>query len=248
MDKSTLLNIKLVNNTGSAIRTEIEAGNIRSQENSSSDPDEFSGKINVNLSYLRDLFNLKKLNLSDISITNLSIKKISVALSEIEYTLSCFGSYHYIVGRSEKAFGENLDDAKDKFRTQLIYSFEEDPIEDGIAHEAESILNEVLEKYPDLAQDWIYSISQELLDSPGIAADLITCLGRIDINKIKIVCDNIAFEALKQPDIELREAAVCAIEHWRKGEFIKLLKYYIPNEKDLWLKDYAERVLRNLRK
>jgi len=124
-----------------------------------------------------------------------------------------------------------------------IYSaLDASPVEDGQCHGTEDILRRVLVDLTD-APIWLQSLIFER-STPSTAASLIKCLGRLEPPVSLAWRANIIRNALAHSDIEVRDTAVQAVENWKDKELLVALKKH--DEKEGWLRDYINRVIRDV--
>lgn len=135
---------------------------------------------------------------------------------------------------------------EDAFVTRLIASLEEEPIEDGRHHPAERLLAGVIERSPDAAL-WISSFVRSTASRrPAVAAAAMRCLGRLSGGLISPWGVDLAMDSLRSRSVEVREAAVRALESWGGARAVSALRAYLPDERVGWLRGYAEQVVVDL--
>ena len=145
---------------------------------------------------------------------------------------------------SPKAFDEKT--AKEEFRRNLLRRIEIEPIEDGYTHSAEEILEKAAMEYRPFWSDWVQSIYLEHLNKPAIAASILRCVGRLELDLVKSWGMLMAISALSHPDLELREAAVRALELWGGEQSLYALKTRVDVESNSWLLRYIKDVMEDL--
>lgn len=129
----------------------------------------------------------------------------------------------------------------DLFRKELLQRIKSAPIEDGVTHLAESLLKRVIYQNSD-APDWFLLILGEYkLVYPSICASIIRCLGRLNYFNGGV---EIMEVYIKHSDVEIRDAAIRALEHWGGEASIGVLREHHDSEK--WLNDYVEQVIKDL--
>ncbi len=136
--------------------------------------------------------------------------------------------------------------AEEEFRQKLLLSFEWEPIEDGYSHPAEQIIEDALKRYKSGAINWIQAVYHGHTGRPAIAANILRCIGRLDCNLIEPWGIEMATKGLSNPDVEIRDAAICAFEIWGGAESVATLKDHLKAETVPWLKDYIRWVIRDL--
>lgn len=139
---------------------------------------------------------------------------------------------------------------ENRSRTRLISalhsSFEADPLEDGMYHPAEEIIIEALHSEENhLVLEWLRT---ECLDvaRPSFAASVLRCLGRQTEPGTNSWRAELVGAALAIKDVEIRDAAVQAVESWEDPELLDLLESH--SESVTWLRDYIHDVFDDLRR
>ncbi|MCY4226867.1 MAG: hypothetical protein OXF20_04070 [Gammaproteobacteria bacterium] len=133
---------------------------------------------------------------------------------------------------------------KERFISDLRLAFENDPVQDGVVHPAEKIIDEALCSMSQQgAYQWLSELSLDV-DHPDMAASALRCLGRRD-SEPTAWCVRLVKSALKIDDIEIRDAAVQAAESWGKVEFCSVLEKH--SEDVHWLNDYIQDVVCDLK-
>lgn len=116
---------------------------------------------------------------------------------------------------------------------------DDETVEDGYTHSAESVLHEHIEHYG------AASLIEHAFatDSPIRSADLIRLLGRIpevEVDLRRMVVER----GLASPQVAVRDAALQAAETWEDPSLVVLLRDHrdaVP-----WLSQYAEKIVRGL--
>ena len=145
---------------------------------------------------------------------------------------------------------DNLQMATDTFQLDipkkernwqmLIKSLIEDyPVEDGYSHPAEEILKEVIFEDNIAFKEWLLQLEKE---NEALFAEVLRLLGRIEPTQIEDWYLEIAKIALANPNIEVRDAAVQAIELWATPKAFSLLREHC--EQTSWLKEYIDRIIK----
>lgn len=134
---------------------------------------------------------------------------------------------------------------KERFISDLRLAFEGDPVEDGVVHPAEKIIGEALYSVNrQSVYQWLSELSLDV-DHPDMASSVLRCLGRRKLGPISW-CVKLVKSALTTDDVEIRDAAVQAMESWGKVEFCNVLKNH--SEDVHWLHDYIHDVIYDLKK
>ena len=132
----------------------------------------------------------------------------------------------------------------DSMRALILSLLESIPVEDGITHAAEEVLERTL-KRTTRAAETIWRILEDVYDRPSIASGLLQCIGRLDYKYFSECAIEHLRSALGHKSVEVREAAIGAIELWEATELQCLLAdYHDPVQ---WVAEYAVQVARDLR-
>ncbi|MCY4369441.1 MAG: hypothetical protein OXF41_08460 [bacterium] len=140
-------------------------------------------------------------------------------------------------GTTDLAFGV-------RFRHQLQTAFRLEPVENGIRHEAESIIDEALKGTESITV--LDSFRAGIIeDSPaGFAASILLCLGRRnDLGTAAWRADLIK-ASLKSDDVEVRDAAAQAAEFWSDRTIRSVLQEHA--EPEGWLAEYINDIIGDL--
>ena len=127
----------------------------------------------------------------------------------------------------------------------LHASFEADPLEDGMYHPAEVIIGEALRSRE--APRFLEWLSAFCLDAahPSFAASVLRCLGRQTYPGTGSWRAGLVRDGLSIDDVEIRDAAVQAVESWGDSDLIDVLEAH--SESASWLQDYIRDVIADLR-
>ena len=135
--------------------------------------------------------------------------------------------------------------ARARLDSDLRASFEAEPLEDGMSHPAEKIIDQVLQSGE--GQSVLRWLREFCLNAaqPSFAASVLLCLGRqthlgTSSWRAELVNDGLAME-----DVEIRDAAVQAAESWEDQVLIDVLESH--SELVTWLQDYIRDVINDLR-
>jgi hypothetical protein len=123
---------------------------------------------------------------------------------------------------------------------ELVDALLDEPIQDGVTHHSESILRDALNKSPKTVHAWIAD-NWENETNAGILASLMKCIGRLSWDEVLVWGLDATQASLQHSDIEVRDAAVQAIELWNSPEAIQLLRGH--EEGVDWLRDYIAQIL-----
>lgn len=134
------------------------------------------------------------------------------------------------------------DDFRDQFYFQLLYELELEPIEDGVSHPIERILQDLISKSSQVGRDWITASFQRLIDEKkdSIAAGLLQCIGRIKSDALETIIEDLVSQGLAHSNAEVRESAISVMEQLEHQSFVSTL----GNHQDSvpWLQRYARKV------
>ena len=138
---------------------------------------------------------------------------------------------------------KSVNSKKLLIREKLHIAFEQESIEDGIAHIGEQIVAESIDNSDML--DWCYELCLDV-EHPTFAASLLRCLGRLPLHGTENWRENIISSALASDDMEIRYAAVKVAETW--GEYdLGLLRVLCAHEEpERWIHRYLEDVIESL--
>lgn len=115
-----------------------------------------------------------------------------------------------------------------------------EPVEDGYTHPAEKLLEKALNEYGNAMVEWIQSFIYDY-ENRAMAAALLECVARIPYTEIRTWATPLAKMALQDRNVQIRDAAVCALEMWGDSNSLEVLSAHRENEP--WLRDYIERVI-----
>ncbi len=132
-----------------------------------------------------------------------------------------------------------------RFRGKLIATLLDEPIEDGVTHPAEGLIDEALRTNPSDYRDWL---SQALVEHfptrPSISASIVRCIGRLESDQVGPWGMHVADDALRHKDVEVREAGVRSLEAWGGREALEILHRHRDSE--AWLDEYVKQVIVDL--
>jgi phosphatidylethanolamine/phosphatidyl-N-methylethanolamine N-methyltransferase len=135
--------------------------------------------------------------------------------------------------------------APDDFRVHLrdLYqALQQEPVLDGLDHPGVAILIEAFEDDPDVAARWMLN---QLADpaGPAMVSDILRLLCRFK-PQTSAWRRNVVAAALRSTSVELRDAAIQAVESWGDPELVALLSAHADVAP--WLDDYATQVVKDL--
>jgi hypothetical protein len=131
--------------------------------------------------------------------------------------------------------------AHKELQRELQMRFDAEQIEDGLTHPAERPVSEVLQKYPE-AKEWLW----QLLSDPRYKyrIELLRCVGRMPSQLVGDWGIWVASQMLQSENIEVRDAAICALELWGTEAAAEALRAH--REPVPWLADYVASLLKAL--
>ncbi len=142
--------------------------------------------------------------------------------------------------------GQELIDEHEQTRLahKLHTAFEAEPLEDGMHHKAEDIIEQALQ-YGENERilEWLRAFSSDDTQ-PVFAASVLRCLGRQEYPGTSPWRSELVRDALAVDDIEIRDAAVQAAELWGDRDMLPVLKSH--SEPEPWLQDYISDVIDDL--
>lgn len=132
-----------------------------------------------------------------------------------------------------------------RFRTKLIATLLDEPIEDGVTHSAEGLIDEALRADPSDCQNWLSQVLVEQYPTrPSLCASIVRCIGRLDHNRVRGWGMRVIDDALQNRDAEVRDAAICALEAWGGPAALDMLRRH--QDAEAWLSEYVQQVIVDL--
>ena len=125
----------------------------------------------------------------------------------------------------------------------LIVTIDAEPVEDGLTHPGEHVLTRMVQRDSVAAKACLERILRKGC-SPAMAAAVLRLLGRIDRPFDVVWRAEMVAEALRHRNVEVRDAAVQAVEQWEELDLIPTLQRH--NESIDWLQDYIHQVIADL--
>ena len=169
----------------------------------------------------------------------------TVSVSNFNFKIDETISENFAVWREFSPFEQTVGNHQSYLKCRLISLFSYIPIEDGYDHPAEAIIKEALKSNKVKSLDTLRTLA---LDPKrvGIASDLLRCLGRISEAGDEFWRASLIGSALKSEQVQLRDAAIQTAELWGGERLIAILSEHQEKERVDWLRDYLERVIRDL--
>lgn len=150
-----------------------------------------------------------------------------------------------IPGRIKLVIPDQNDRRYESFRIKFVSLLLDDPLEDGITHPAEQVIEESLSYDVSETCDWLSTALVDYYDTrPSIGAAILRCIGRLEFAQVGDWGMRVADDALQHHDIEVREAAIRALEAWGGTEAVEMLSNHSDSED--WLNDYTQQVILDL--
>lgn len=131
-----------------------------------------------------------------------------------------------------------------RLANKLYAAFETQPLEDGMHHKAEDIIEQALQSGEDeRILEWLRAFSLDAAQ-PVFAASVLRCLGRQEHLGTSSWRSALVHNALALDDVEIRDAAVQAAELWGDSDILPVLKSH--SDPESWLRDYISDVIDDL--
>lgn len=144
-------------------------------------------------------------------------------------------------------YDETVSDETVSKVNELIYLLKIESIEDGYFHPAEKLIEDSLKSSKFDPNHWVYAMYFKNVDTePTLAAAVLRLLGRVPTRQVGEWGLVIAINALSHRDVEVREAAVRALERWGGHEAFNALKSRVDVESIPWLAAYIRQVIIDL--
>ncbi len=132
------------------------------------------------------------------------------------------------------------------FQRELLYTIETEPIEDGYKHPGEQIISKALYSFKKDAIYWIQGIFHDNWRYPGVAAAILRLVGRLPAKIADPWAHILVINGIIHPSIEVRDAAIRAIELWDDPRFVDFLSAH-REEQVSWLAEYFDEVIADLK-
>ncbi len=136
------------------------------------------------------------------------------------------------------------DQGQQRLATWLWAAFETAPLEDGMDHPAEKIIEQALQSNEShCVLEELRSLSLDAAH-PSFAASVLRCLGRQQNPGTDTWRTDLVRDGLTVDDAEIRDATVYAAEWWGGREMRNVLQSH--SEPEPWLRDYIRNVIEDL--
>lgn len=130
-----------------------------------------------------------------------------------------------------------------RLENELRAAFEAEPLEDGMSHPAELVIEKALRSTESaFVLDWLKSLCLDV-ERPAFSASVLQCLGRQTVPGTSKWRAELVRGALGLDNIEIRDAAVQAAELWDDENLADVLRSH--DEAKPWLREYIEEILEN---
>src|SRR5262249_973271 len=130
-----------------------------------------------------------------------------------------------------------------EFEKELLGLLREEPVEDGYTHPTEGLLEKLLKTNREAAV-WIQTVFIDHHKNPAIASGILKCIGRLRCDFVEPWGKLMVKTGLRESSLEIREAAVTALELWGDRESVEMLKDH--TETIPWLARYIKQVIEDL--
>lgn len=137
-------------------------------------------------------------------------------------------------------------DFKEHFFFQMLSELELEPVEDGVSHAVERLMQDVLTKSAQLGLQWIKASFHRLIEEEkdSAAAGLLQCIGRIKSQALDSINSELVTRAIGHENAEIREAAISVVEQSEDKNLLAILSEH--NDPVPWLARYTKQVLSDL--
>ena len=138
-------------------------------------------------------------------------------------------------------------DPKESLKYELQAKFEHQPLQDGMNHLADGTLREATLQLDEAdLHPWLREFCTDAAH-PAFASDTLKCMARLTpVVGTPTWRANLVEDVLQNLDLQMRDAAVQASEHWQDRQIIDVLRKH--RDPDAWIQRYIEGVLRDLTK
>ena len=138
------------------------------------------------------------------------------------------------------------DRERKRFVFRLWSAFETDPVEDGMYHPGEEIIEKALgSKESPRVLEWLKDLSLDPRH-PSFSSEVLRCLSRQIHPGTAAWRAELVRDALAMDDIEVRDAAIQAAESWGGVQIRSVLNSH--RESESWLREYIGDVIDDLEK
>ena len=146
--------------------------------------------------------------------------------------------------RYEAIIHPEMNEDMEKLEKRLHVAFEAVPVENGINHPGQIIIEEALQSTDEqYVLDWLKLFSLDTLH-PHFATSVLKCLGRQEQPGTVSWRVAIIREALSADAVDIRDAAIQAAESWGGMEMLNILQQH--NDSVPWIQKYVQKVIKDL--
>ena len=135
------------------------------------------------------------------------------------------------------------DALQDRLDSMLTAAYEIEPVEDGMSHPAERILEDALSVDESSVLSLVHGLCTNETRSV-FAAYTLRCLGRLTSPGSSEWRASVVADALASVDVELRDAAIQATESWGDRNLVQVLRSH--EDAEPWLREYVKDVVEYL--
>jgi hypothetical protein len=129
------------------------------------------------------------------------------------------------------------------FVVPILAAIEDEPIEDGMTHPAEHLLERVLAVRCEDVIMWLRSLLWQG-GNAEVAVTVLKCINRVKQDDTPDWGYDLAREALEHEDVEVRDSAIQLFESWGGPEAMEALSNH--KEEEPWLAEYVRTVIADL--
>lgn len=153
---------------------------------------------------------------------------------------------HWDIAQRATSFDlARIDHQYIRFRSKLIAALLDEPIEDGVTHPGEGLIDEALREDSSDCQNWLSQVLVEhYATRPSLCASIVRCIGRLDYDQVRGWGMRVIDDALRNRDAEVREAAIRALEAWGGPAALEMLRRH--KDAEAWLNEYVQQVIVDL--
>ena len=178
--------------------------------------------------------------------TNLAAGRNDVALARLRRPLRGTAVY-FLPSMIDRAAIQHVDHFAPEhvqLERQLWTAFDAEPLEDGVTHPAEQII----EGFVRNARDAPDRLAELALDdaSPAFAASVLRCLSRVAGVGSANWRANLVRDALGSRETQMRDAALQAAEEWGDPSLRPILRSHVSREPVTWLRVAAQDVIEEM--
>jgi hypothetical protein len=131
-----------------------------------------------------------------------------------------------------------------------MYLIMDSDFEYGIESQVDVFIREHMARNMLATRSWLNELFLEHFGHPTILIGILRAISRLSHYEIWPEGQTMALAALSHANVEVRECGIRALENWGNLESLTALQNLLRNVhvSPAWLKDYLERVIRDLEK